>query len=315
MRLQQRGGRAIALCGLLLLLLSGAAAAQAIVTDPPLAISNAGDGEPFQVPVDPTHIWVAGDVFSLHNVDQYRYIVVYTRDTADGRVHGCYPVGQDPVTDRYEVSEYVHAQEVFSDTFLKEQSAKYLANIPLNEVVITDDTPVDSGKTYFGLTLGSIYGASNAPVPTSSPEPIPTAPHWPTPAPTQMTAIPTGVVSVTFTPGPTPSLPSNPQPYPIPTVTMTPVLPVTTAPTVAPGDGAQIIEPATPEPAVTSAPARTWGKRFAIWQAPSTAGRRVSVAGAASGATVGTGGTSTRTAFRAFGRSYPSWSTFGRSTT
>ncbi|MEN6342017.1 MAG: hypothetical protein ABFC89_05600 [Methanospirillum sp.] len=325
MRPQQRGGRAIALCGLLLLLISGVAAA---VAGSPIVISNsAADGEPFQVPASPAHVWVAGDVFSLHGVDQYRYIVVYSRDTADGRVHGCYEVQQE-ASGRYVVSQYVHGQEVFDEAFLSQQGAKFLANVPLGEVVITDDTPADSGKTYFGLTLGSIYGGANAPSPTTSPEPIPTAPHWPSatalPVPRSThaaspTTAPTGVVSVTLTPGPTPSS-SNPKPYPMPTVTGTVALPtqtVTTAPTGASGDGAAIIapvvEPANTEPTVTSAPSRVWGKRFAAWQAPSITGRRVSPA--VSPAMTLSPGTKTIRMVRSFGRFYPSWSTFGRSTT
>ncbi len=311
----------IAICGLLLLLISGVAAAEAAVTDSPIAISNAAaDGEPFQPPADPAHVWVAGDVFSLHGTDQYRYIVVYTRDTPDGRVHGCYPVEQE-ASGRYVVSQYVHGQEVFGDAFIGAQGGKFLANVPLNEVVITDRTPADSGKTYFGQTLGSIYGGANAPAPTTSPSPIPTAPHWPSVAPTvpptvSPTAASMGVVGITFTPGPTPSLPSNPQPLPMPTVTTTPVPPtetVTTAPTVAPGNGAQVVEPAAPEPAVTSAPARSWGKRFAAWQAPTTTGRRVTAV-IAPGGTANPGGRAARTAPKAFGRVYPTWSVFGRST-
>ncbi|MEN6517668.1 MAG: hypothetical protein ABFC38_05690 [Methanospirillum sp.] len=328
MRPQQRGGRVIAVCGLLLLLISGVAAAGAAVTPTPIVIANAADGQPFQPPADPAHVWVAGDVFSLHGVDQYRYIVVYTRDTADGRIHGCYAVDQE-ASGRYVVPEYVHGQEVFGDAFLAEQGAKFLANIPLNEVVITDRTPADSGKTYFGLTLGSIYGGANAPAPMTSPEPIPTAPHWPSVAPTQAAkanpatptpiAAPTGVVSVTFTPGPTPTLPDNPQPIPMPTVTTTAVLPTNTEPTVAEPTGtpgiapgaAPILEP-TPESAVTSAPSRAWGKRFAAWQAPSVTGRRVA-AGIEPAATVTTGSRATRTV-STFGRFYPPWSPFAQST-
>ena len=122
------------------------------------AISNGADGEPFPGPADPAHVWVAGDVVSLHGVDRYRYVVVYTRDTADGLVHG-----------GYEVSPYVHGQEVFGDGFIAEQGGRFIENVPLGEVAITDDTPADGGKTYFGLTLGSIFGAANAPVPTATP--------------------------------------------------------------------------------------------------------------------------------------------------
>src|SRR5665647_164443 len=156
MRPQQRGGRVIAICGLLLLLISGVASAEAAVTDQFTAIPNAADGEPFQAPPEPAHVRVAGDVFSLHGVDQYRYIVVYTRDTADGLVHGCYQVDQ-AASGRYVVSQYVHGQEVFGDAFIADQGGRFIENVPLDQVVITDRTPADGGKTYFGLTLGSIY--------------------------------------------------------------------------------------------------------------------------------------------------------------
>ena len=286
----------------LLLLISGVAAASAAITDQLTAVQNSADGEPFQVPADPAHVWVAGDVFSLHGVDQYRYIVVYTRDTADGLVHGCYEVDQE-ASGRYVVSQYVHGQEVFGDAFIDEQGGRFLENVPLNEVVITDETPGGNGQSYYGLTLGSIYGSANAPSPTTTPEPVPPAAHWPSLAPTQAskpvqatpTAAPTGVVSVTRTPGPEPTVPDDAQPFPMPTVNPTAVLPVVTEPTpveptgtpgLAPG-AAPVLEP-TPEPAVTSAPTRVWGKRLATWQAPSTTGRRVS-AGVAPEATVTTG--------------------------
>ncbi len=186
MRPRQQGGRAIAVCGLLvLLLISGVAAVDAAVTDWPIVIPNvAADGEPFQVPPDPAHVWVAGDVFSLHGVDQYRYVVVYTRDTADGLVHGCYEVDQE-ASGRYVVSQYVHGQEVFGDAFIDEQGGRFLENVPLNEVVITDETPGGNGESYYGQTLGSIYGAANAPSPTTTAEPVPPAAHWPSIAPTQ----------------------------------------------------------------------------------------------------------------------------------
>ena len=320
----------IAICGLLLLLISGVAAAGAAVTVQLTAIQNAADGEPFQAPADPTHVWVAGDIFSLHGVDQYRYIVVYTRDTADGLVHGCYGVGQE-ASGRYVVSQYVHGQEVFGDAFIAEQGGRFIENVPLDQVVITDNTPVDGGKTYFGLTLGSIYGAANAPASLTTPEPVPTAPHWPSFTPTQApkvtqatptpTAAPTGVVSVTRTPGPEPTVPNNASPFPMPTVVPTAALPVVTEPTVdmptsvpgyEPGAAAPVLEP-TPEPAVTSVPFQTWGKRFATWQAPSITGRRVAV-GVVSGSTATTGSRATWTGTRTFGRFYPRWSSFGRST-
>ena len=329
MRPQQRGGRVIAVCGLLLLLISGVAAAGAAVTDQLTAIQNAAaDGEPFLAPTDTTHVWVAGDVFSLHGVDQYRYVVVYSRDTADGLVHGCYEVDHE-ASGRYVVSQYVHGQEVFGDAFIAEQAGRFIENVPLDQVVITDTTPVGGGKTYFGLTLGSIYGAANAPAALTTPEPVPTAPHWPTFAPTQAskttrttpTAAPTGVVSVTRTPGPEPTVPLDASPIPMPTVVPTAALPIVTeptdvVPTSVPGFEAgavePVLEPAT-EPAVTSVPFQTWGKRFAAWQAPSITGRRVAV-GVASGSTVTTGSRATWTANRTFGRFYPHWSAFGRAT-
>lgn len=319
---QQRGGRVTAVCGLLLLLISGVAAAGAAVTGQFAAIPNTADGDPYQVPTDATHVWVAGDVFSLHDADQYRYVVVYTRDTADGIVHGCYPVDQEPAG-QYVVSQYVHAQEVFGDAFIAAQGGRFIENIPLDDIVITDDTPVNGGKTYFGLSLGSIYGAANAPVPSTSPEPVPTAPHWPTLAPSQTTSrpmtMPTGVVSVTRSPGPMPTLPENASPIPMPTVAPTAALPIVTEPTAlvptsVPGYEASaalpVLQPTT-EPAVTSAPSRVWGRRFAAWQAPSITGRRVAV-GVASGSTVTTGGRATWTTTRTFGRFYPRWSVIGR---
>ena len=283
------------------------AVADTVVPGSPVAISNGADGEPFQVPADPAHVWVAGDVFSLHGVDRYRYIVVYTRDTADGLVHGCYEVDRTDSGD-YEVSQYVHGQEVFGDAFIAEQGGRFIENVPLGEVAITDDTPGNDGQSSFGMTLGSIFGAANAPVPTETPGAVPTAKQWPTQVPA---AAPTGVVSVTFTPGPTPSLPSNPQPYPMPTVSTTPVLPVETVMTAP--DVAPVLEPATLEPAVTSEPTPVRGKRFATWQAPSTTGRRVSAA-VTPEATVTTGSRAVRPT-RTFGRIYPPWSPFARSTT
>jgi hypothetical protein len=324
MRPQQRGGRVTAVCGLLLLLISGVAVAEAAVTDQFTAIPNAGDGEPFPEPPEPAHVYVAGDVFSLHGADQYRYVVVYTRDTADGLVHGCYPVTQE-ASGRYVVPEYVHAQEVFGDAFIAEQGGRFIENVPPDQIVITDDTPVDGGKTYFGRTLGSIYGAANAPGSTSTPKPVPSAAHWPSIAPSQATptptAAPTGVVSVTRTPGPEPTVPLDASPIPMPTVIPTNVLPIVTEPTVVvptsmpgyeAGDVGPVLEPS-PDPVVTSLPFQAWGKRFAAWQAPSITGRRAAV-GIASGSTVTTGRRALWTANRTFGRFYPRWTSFGRTT-
>jgi hypothetical protein len=316
MRPQQRGGRLTAVSGLLLLLISGAAASAAAVASSPFVITNlAADGEPFQAPSEPAHVWVAGDIFSLHGVDQYRYIVVYTRETADGLVHGCYGVDHQ-ASGRYVVSQYVHGQEVFGDAFIAEQDGQLIENVPLDQVVITDDTPVAGGKTYFGQTLGSIYGAANAPGASISPEPAPTAPRWPSVAPTQATPAPTtapsGVTSVTRTPGPEPTVPGDAQPFPVPTVVPTAGLITATEPTVAlptsvPG-AATVIEPT---PAISSRPFQAWSKRFASWQAPSIGSRRVA-AGIASGQTVTTGTRGTWTATRTFDRFYPRWSSFGR---
>jgi len=315
MRPQLRGRLGIAVCGLLLLLISGVAAAGAAVTDSSIAISNAAaDGEPFPVPANPDHVWVAGDVFSLHGVDQYRYVVVYTRDTADGIVHGCYEV-DEATSGRYEVTQYVHGQEVFGNAFLAEQGAKFLENVPLGDIMITDDTPGNNGQSYFGMTLGSIFGGANAPSPEETPQPIPTAAHWPTLAPTQATptpaAAPTGVVSVTQTPGPEPTVPFDASPFPMPTVNPTVVLPVVTEPTetpaLVPGSVAPVLEPT-----VTLAPPPIWGKRFATWQAPSTSGRRVG-AGISPEPTVTIGAKAARTV-RSYGRVYPPWSLFARST-
>lgn len=268
------------------------------------------EGETMQVLEDPVHVWVAGDVFSLHGVDRYRYIVVYTRDTDDGLVHGCYEV--DLVAPgRYEVSQYIHGQEVFGDAFIAEQGGRFIENVPLDEVVITDDTPADGGKTYFGLTLGSIYGAANVPLPSTTPEPVPAAPHWPTLAPDQATAeqtvAPTVTASATQTPAPDPTgTATTSQPVVTePTPTVSTVIPVLTP------DAAPVLEP-TPEPAVTSAPVRVWGKRFAAWQAPSTTGRRVA-ASVTPEATVTVGAKATRPA-RSFARVYPRWSPFARMT-
>ncbi len=306
-------------------------AADTAFTDSPIAIPNAAaDGEPFQVPADPAHVWVAGDVFSLHGVDLYRYIVVYTRDTADGLIHGCYEVDHAD-SGRYEVSQYVHGQEVFGDTFIDEQGGRFLENVPLGEVVITDDTPGNDGQSYFDMTLGSIFGGANAPSPTETPEPIPTVAHWPTLAPTHATqaptSAPTGVVSVTRTPGMEPAPPSDAPPIPMPTVTPAAVQTIVTEPSLVEPTGtpgfvpgatpvlvpgaAPFIEP-TPDPAVTSTPSRVWGKRFATWQAPSTAGRRVS-AGATPAATVMSGSRTPRSVASSI-RIYPPWSSFARST-
>ena len=264
------------------------------------------DGETMQVLEDPAHVWVAGDVFSLHGVDRYRYIVVYTRDTEDGLVHGCYEVDRvEP--GRYEVSQYIHGQEVFGDAFIEEQGGRFIENVPLDEVVITDDTPADGGKTYFGVTLGSIFGAANAPLPTTTPTPIPTAPHWPVLTPAQTTPAPTGTVSSTQTPAPGPTVTATTsQPVATePTPTVSTAIPVVTP------DTAPVLEP-TPEPAVTSAPVPVWGKRFATWQAPSTSGRRVT-ASVTPEATVTVSAKATRPA-RSFARVYPRWSPFARTT-
>lgn len=374
MRPWQRGRGLIAVCGFLLLLFSGVAAA-AVVTDSPIVISKivadgdrmtvtllntapypvvvggwmiaaAGEramlpagtalaglartnvpmvrpagteaftmtlgspeGETMQVLEDPAHVWVAGDVFSLHGVDRYRYIVVYTRDTEDGLVHGCYEVDLvDP--GRYEVSQYIHGQEVFGDAFIAEQGGRFIENVPLDEVVITDDTPADGGKTYFGLTLGKIFGAANAPLPTT-PKPVPTAPHWPTPAPVQattaQTVAPTGTADLTQTPAPAPTATATTsQP-----VATEPTPPVSTALPVFTPATAPVLEP-TPEPVVTSAPVPVWGKRFAAWQAPSTSGRRVA-ASVTPEAIVTVGAKATRPA-RSSARVYPRWSPFARAT-
>ncbi len=116
-------------------------------------------------------------------------------------------------------------------------------------------------------------------------------------------------------------MPNDASPIPMPTVVPTAAQPIVTEPTVAvptsvpgyePGSAAPVLEP-TPEPAVTSVPFQNWGKRFAGWQAPSLTGRRVAV-GIASGSTVTTGGKATWTGTRTFGRVYPNWSAFGRTT-
>lgn len=266
---------------------------------------------------DSAHAWAAGDVFSLHGVDQYQYIIVYSRDTADGRVHGCYEVQQEP-SGRYVVPTYVHGQEVFPGTFIAEQGGRFLANVPLDQVVITDDTPVDGGRTYFGVTLGSIYGGGPTPTPTATPAGPATVPGWPSLAPTP----PAGTPAPVTTQAPVQAPVDNPDtiPYPLPTVTQggapvgptEPLLPSPTpTQTVLPDTVGPSPDP-TPEPSVTSAPSpsRVWGKRLATWQAPSVKARRapaeVSPAGTESTTGAKPAGTATR-----FGRTYPRWSRVG----
>jgi hypothetical protein len=273
----------------------GAAADTAVmaVTDSPIATSNAADdGEPFQVLSDPAHVWVAGDVFSLHGVDRYRYVVVYTRDTADSQVHGCYEVDRTD-SGRYVVSQYVHGQEVFGDAFIAEQGGRFQENVPLDQVAITDDTPIDGGRTYFGMTLGSIFGAANAPLPTETPEPVPTALLRPNPAPT---AAPTWAVSVTRTPGPVATLSSNASPIPMPTVSPTtaqpfgtelPLVKTTEVPVLAPTlEPTAAIRAATVTPAVTTtsaSPSFAYGKRYAVGNPGSFLGTAFSSSGTSTG--------------------------------
>lgn len=317
MRPQQRGGLAIAACGLLLLLLSVATpgVASVIVGTPP---GDGGDGAPFVPPAAPDHVWVAGDVFSLHGTDAYRYIVVYTRNSGGENVHGVYEVERD-AAGAYTVATYVHGQEVFADSFIAEQGGRFIENVPLDAVTITDQTPANSGRIYAGMTLGSIYGAANAPVAT--PTPGPTAPHWPSVKPT---AAPTGVVSVTRTPGPDPTVPDDAEPFPMPTVdpagpvpTVTPTGPATEptgAPGWEPGSPGPVLEPTpVPEATVTSSTSRAWGRRLATWQAPSLTGRRLGVA--PEPAVTVQPGTRPARALRAFARFYPPWYRFPRTAT
>lgn len=331
----QRGVRSTALCGLLLLVLSCAATAGTFAdgpggTDdqlrlPPVLHSATNSFASADAPVlleEVNHTWMPGDVFSLHGVDQYRYIVVYSRDTADGRLHGCYEVELEP-SGRYVVTTYIHGQEVFGDTFIAEQGGRFIEHVPLDQVVIMDDTPADGGRTYFGLTLGSIYGIPITPAPVESPSSAPTAVHWPsiqptpTPTTTTVTAAPTQA-SPTMTPpvaptlAPSGGLTSPPTVAPVtpgPTGSSNPVLvPATPAtpgssPVVTPVTLAPVIP--TPEPTVTVSPWQAWGKRFAAWQAPSTSARRVDTA--VSPTVTQPSSARELPTFRSFRRFYPPW--------
>jgi hypothetical protein len=277
-------------------------------------VLESATGETVQRLEDPVHAWVDGDIFSLHGVDRYRYIVVYSRTTDDGPVHGCYEVEQDG-TGAYVVSQFVHGQEVFSDSFMVEQGARYLDHAPLNDVVITDTRSDNDGRTYYGRTLGSIFGANQDPEPTVTPTPTPeqTAPAWPTRTPTHVTTtspvtsptpIPTSDQTV-----PTPSPTPVPTASPVPTVTTTapaattPVV-TTPEPTVTTPEPTVMVTPSA-EPTLGTPSSGVPGKRYAAWQAPTRRANR-ELTGSSPIATITPGASRTRT-IRSFARTYPRW--------
>ena len=99
----------------------------------------APSGETVQVLEDPVHTWTPGDIFSLHGVDRYRYIIVYSQVSGVERVHGCYEV--DRTTDGdWVVSQFVHGQEVFSDSFMATEGARFLDSAMLDDVIVTTDS-------------------------------------------------------------------------------------------------------------------------------------------------------------------------------
>lgn len=298
---------------------------------PALRLSTS-TGETVQLLEDPAHRWAAGDIFSLHGVDRYRYVVVYSQDTDDDRVHGCYEVDQDTDGD-WIVSQFVHGQEVFADTFMVDQGARYLDRVSLDNVTITDTTPGNEGQSYFGRTLGSLFngvaapGPSTTPEPTPTPSPVPTAPHWPvlTPTPT-LTVSP----SAAPTPGETPQVtttPGIPNPTPEPSATGTAVQPVPTelTPTLEPNATGTAVQPvpteliSTPEPTLEPAPATTdesrfGNRRYAGWSRPDGAWSRhpVTPSNPSSDLTIApTSGTSRSTG--SFARPYHTWSWWTRS--
>lgn len=207
------------------------------------------DGKDVQVLEDPVHTWMPGDIFSLHGVDRYRYIIVYSQVSDDERVYGCYEVDQ-AADGGWFVSQFIHGQEVFSEAFMEREGARFLGAVRLDDVVVTDTTPGNDGQTYYGRTLGSLFGGGAGPAPWTTPEPTvspePTAPLWPVLTPTRtpsatLTSTPTGVppatsvpaTSVPVTPAPTSPLPSAsieptaPTAEPTPSLTTVPSYPVT----------------------------------------------------------------------------------------
>ncbi len=270
-------------------------------------------GEIVQVLEDPVHIWRSGDIFSLHGVDRYRYIIVYDQFSGDERVHGCYEVEQEP-DGGWVVSKFVHGQEVFSDAFMVAEGARFLDSVELDDVIVTDTTPGNDGQSYYGQTLGALFGGRTDPGPTTTPEPTltpePTAPHWPvlTPTPVQPSASLTPPVEVpppaTETGTPTPPTPIE-SPTPVSSVTIGGPEPTLTAP-----QDAITIEPT---PLITTInPINRFGsRRTTAWAGYAWNRQPVAIATPVSGPIVEPVSGSARS-HGSFSRSYPSWARWSR---
>ena len=291
-----------------------------------LRLSSA-TGETVQLLEEPVHLWTAGDIFSLHGVDRYRYIVVYSQTTADGLVHGCYEVDQDE-NGNWVVSQFVHGQEVFADSYMTDEGARYLDHAPLDDVVVTDTTPGGEGESYYGRTLGSLFGRVTSPNPSATPTPTktptptetPTAPPWPTLTPTNPTTTsPSTAPTDETTPAPTAptAVPTTPS------VTATPVQgatpePTSTAVDVQPSPTVNVTTPGTtlqPAPTMTTASdspvSRFNSRRYAGWSRSGAAWSTQPTDTSGGATVVPTVGTSR--APRSFGRSSHTWSWWTRS--
>lgn len=273
----------------------------------------APSGETVQVLEDPVHTWTPGDIFSLHGVDRYRYIIVYSQVSGDERVHGCYEV--DRTTDGdWVVSQFVHGQEVFSDSFMATEGARFLDSAMLDDVIVTDTTPGNDGQSYYGRTLGSLFGGVADPGPWATPEPTvtpePTAPHWPvlTPTPTHLPESPTtpgGVpTEMTVTVTPTPATPQQSL-TPVPSATTHDPEPTLTAPT----DGIAV------EPTPTIAPVSPFNqfgsRRTTGWAGYVWSRQPVGITTPSAGPVIEPVPENTRS-HGSFSRSYPTWSRWNR---
>lgn len=270
-------------------------------------------GEIVQVLEDPVHTWRSGDIFSLHGVDRYRYIIVYDQFSGGERVHGCYEVEQEP-DGGWVVSKFVHGQEVFSDAFMVAEGARFLDSVELDDVVVTDTTPGNDGQSYYGQTLGALFGGRTDPGPLTTPEPTPTpeptAPHWPVlnPTPAQPSALPTTPAEEP-TPTPETGTPTPPTPVqsPTPVSSMTIGGPVPTL--TAPPDAITV----EPTPLITTInPINRFGsRRTTVWAGYAWSRQPVAITTPVAGPIVEPVSGSLRS-HGGFSRSYPSWPRWSR---